>query len=119
MIHAYTTVFFDLDGTLLPMETDVFLRGYMKRLGVYMAEHGLDAELGMKALMAGVKNMGNGEEPGTNAEKFWSVFESIMGMGVQEGTPFFLDFYNGPFNSIADDVEPNPAAARAICSARC
>ena len=112
--RTYTTVFFDLDGTLLPMDTDVFLRGYMKGLGIYMAEHGLDAEKGMKALMAGVKSMGNGEEPSSNAEKFWTVFESIMGMSIEEGAPFFLDFYNGPFNAIAEDVQPNPSAARAI-----
>lgn len=114
--RRYSTVFFDLDGTLLPMDTKVFLKGYMQGLGIYMAQNGLDAEMGMKALMAGVKNMGNGEDPSINAVKFWSVFESIMGMGIEEGTPFFLNFYNGPFNDIAKDVVPNPATARAIAT---
>lgn len=27
--RAYTTVFFDLDGTLLPIDTKTFMKGYM------------------------------------------------------------------------------------------
>ena len=30
MARSYTTVFFDLDGTLLPMDTDVFMKRYFK-----------------------------------------------------------------------------------------
>ena len=33
MARSYTTVFFDLDGTLLPMDTDVFMKRYFKALG--------------------------------------------------------------------------------------
>ena len=37
MARSYTTVFFDLDGTLLPMDTDVFMKRYFKALGAFAA----------------------------------------------------------------------------------
>lgn len=112
--RAYTTVFFDLDGTLLPIDTGAFLRAYMKGLGAFMATKGMDPEDGVKAVLAGVKAMGNGEDPATNCEKFWATFESITGLDLAHGEDMFLEFYNGPFNEIAKTVTPNPAAARAI-----
>ena len=37
---AFAAVF-DLDGTLLPMDTDVFMKRYFKALGAFAALHGL------------------------------------------------------------------------------
>ena len=37
-------VLFDLDGTLLPMDQDVFVKSYMKRLAAYLAPHGYEPE---------------------------------------------------------------------------
>lgn len=39
---AYDAVFFDLDGTLLPMELDEFLSKYFTLLGSYSAACGFD-----------------------------------------------------------------------------
>lgn len=39
-----TTVLFDLDGTLLPMDQDVFVKDYLKRLAMRMAGHGYDPD---------------------------------------------------------------------------
>ena len=57
MARSYTTVFFDLDGTLLPMDTDVFMKRYFKALGAFAAENGLDSDMCLGAVMAGVKAM--------------------------------------------------------------
>ena len=54
MARSYTTVFFDLDGTLLPMDTDVFMKRYFKALGAFAAEIGLDSDRCLDAVMAGV-----------------------------------------------------------------
>ena len=35
-----TTVLFDLDGTLLPMDNDAFTKGYFKLLAAKLAPHG-------------------------------------------------------------------------------
>ena len=39
-----TTILFDLDGTLLPMDNDEFTRGYFKLLAAKMAPARLRAE---------------------------------------------------------------------------
>jgi len=39
------TIFFDLDGTLLPMDQELFVHSYTKRLAKYMAPYGYDPEL--------------------------------------------------------------------------
>ena len=48
---AYRAIFFDLDGTLLPMEIDEFMRTYFEALGAYVARFGVAPE----AFMAGMK----------------------------------------------------------------
>ena len=35
-----STILFDLDGTLLPMDQEVFIKNYLGRLASYMAPHG-------------------------------------------------------------------------------
>ena len=37
-----TTILFDLDGTLLPMDNDAFTRGYFKLLAAKLAPHGYE-----------------------------------------------------------------------------
>ena len=39
---SVTTVLFDLDGTLLPLEQDDFVKEYLHRLAVKMAPYGYD-----------------------------------------------------------------------------
>ena len=57
-----TTVLFDLDGTLLPMDQDVFAKAYIGGLGKTAVYHGYDAKAMMDAIMSGtaamVKNNG-------------------------------------------------------------
>ena len=40
--RAYRAVFFDLDGTLLPMELEEFLGAYFKALGEFVTAKGYD-----------------------------------------------------------------------------
>lgn len=39
-----TTILFDLDGTLLPMDNDAFTKGYFKLLAAKLSPHGYEAE---------------------------------------------------------------------------
>lgn len=112
--RAYRAVFFDLDGTLLPMDTDTFMKAYLKTLGEFMAAHDIDANLGMKALFAGVKAMAENNGASTNAAVFWRVFEQLTGISAQQAEPLFMRYYEGPFNDIAALATPNPASAQAV-----
>ena len=46
-------VFFDLDGTLLPMDQDVFIKEYFTGLAVKLAPYGYEPEKLMKTIYKG------------------------------------------------------------------
>ena len=112
--RAYTTVFFDLDGTLLPIDTKTFMKNYMASIGRFMAEHGLDAEAGGEALFAGVMAMGQNDGTVTNRDAFWKVFCERMGKTAEEWEPMFMDYYLHRFDEVGVGVEANPASAAAV-----
>ena len=54
---ALKMVFFDLDGTLLPMDMDEFTMGYFKMLAAKAAPHGYELPSLVKAIWHGVSAM--------------------------------------------------------------
>ena len=50
-----TTVLFDLDGTLLPMDQDQFIKAYFGALAKKMAPHGYDPKQFVDTIWAGTK----------------------------------------------------------------
>ena len=58
-----TTVMFDLDGTLLPMDQELFIKDYFGRIIKHMAPHGYEArtliDLLWKGTGAAVENDGS------------------------------------------------------------
>lgn len=111
--RAYKGIFFDLDGTLLPIDMDAFLRAYFKRFGQFVAMKGYDPELFIEALNSGVRAMMD-SAGGRNDERFWNTFCSIMG-GTQADHDAIMDeFYQGPFDELGALITPAPEAAKAV-----
>ncbi|MBQ2445786.1 MAG: hypothetical protein II272_05025 [Oscillospiraceae bacterium] len=54
---AITTVLFDLDGTLLPMDQEEFIRAYFSLLAKKLAPRGYDPKALYPALLAGIEAM--------------------------------------------------------------
>ena len=52
-----TTVLFDLDGTLLPMNQDTFIKAYFGGLAKKMSPHGYEPEKLISAIWSGTKAM--------------------------------------------------------------
>lgn len=98
-----TTILFDLDGTLLPMDQDKFVKSYIGRMAKKLAPYGYDPELLTAGLWKGtgamVKN--NGEK--TNEEVFWSVFNAILGKDCQADEELFMEYYRNEFQLVAQD----------------
>lgn len=112
--NRYKAIFFDLDGTLLPMDVDAFLKGYFEALAVHAAEQGMDPAALVKAVKKSVFAM-TSHEPGIlNSEAFWVSFEREWGSRGPEVEAFFNDFYDRSFGNIGAGFDANPAAARAI-----
>ena len=76
---AITTVLFDLDGTLLPMDQDVFAKYYFGLLAARLAPYGYQPEALIAAIWAGTAAMVKNDGTITNEQAFWNDFASRYG----------------------------------------
>lgn len=92
-------ILFDLDGTLLPMDEEVFTNGYISILCKKLVPLGYDKEKLIQAIMAGTLKMkkNNGEK--TNKQAFWSEFSKFFGKDSVEDEEIFKQFYKNEFKN--------------------
>lgn len=116
--RTYRAVFFDLDGTLLPMDVDAFMKRYFAALGGYVARMGIATDQFMAGMKRGITAMATNDTGHANAESFWPEFLAAIdlpdGVTPDTLTDAITDFYENEFGKLGEDVKPNPAAARAI-----
>lgn len=98
-----TTVLFDLDGTLLPMDQDEFVRSYFKLLAKKVAPLGYDPASLIDNIWAGTAAMVKNDGSRKNEEAFWAQFAKFYGDKVYDDIPVFDKFYSEDFN-LAKDV---------------
>ena len=72
------TILFDLDGTLLPMDNDIFTKGYFKGLAAELIPFGYDAGTLVDAVWRGTAAMVKNDGARPNCEAFWQTFEAVM-----------------------------------------
>ncbi len=94
---AIKAVLFDLDGTLLPMDQNRFLKGYFGLLTEKMVKSGYDAATFMKALLAGTDAMVANDGTKTNEALFWEVFGSFYTKEALPPISLFDEFYEKDF----------------------
>lgn len=104
-------VFFDLDGTLLPMNEEEFTNEYFKNLYLKVKDRGYDQQELIKVIWAGTKLMYKNDGSKTNEEVFWDYFKSVYG-NIND-KPIFDDFYVNEFKKTKAVCKENPLA-RAI-----
>ena len=116
--RTFRAVFFDLDGTLLPMDVDVFMKSYFRALGGYVARMGIAPDQFMAGMKRGITAMATNDSGHANAESFWPEFLACIdlpeGVTADALQAAIGDFYENEFGELGADVQPNPAAARAI-----
>jgi len=113
---AITTILFDLDGTLLPQDQDVFLKSYFKHLVKKLAPHGYDPDLTVKAIWKCTGAMIRNDGSCTNEQAFWRDFASVFGEHVINDLPIFEDYYRNQFQQVASDCGFNPKAAECVAA---
>ena len=106
-----STVMFDLDGTLLPMDNDEFTRGYFKLLAAKLAPYGYEAGPLIDGIWSGVAAMVSNDGSRTNEEAFWARFAEVLGDRVFEHRPVLEEFYAVDFKAASRFCGFNPAAA--------
>ena len=90
-------VLFDLDGTLLPMDQDEFVKAYFGLLAKKLAPYGYETEKLIPAIWKGTGAMVNNDGKKSNEEVFWEAFSAIFGEKVKEDLPLFDEFYRNEF----------------------
>lgn len=110
----YRAIFFDLDGTLLPMELEDFLGSYFSSIASFVAAQGLDVTSFSAGLHAGIEAMGSHGDGRTNFDVYWDAFFRHADAHAADWSRLFAGYYEHDFNLIGKGVIPNPAAARAI-----
>ena len=117
---ALTTVLFDLDGTLLPMDYDLFIKTYFGLLSKNVAPLGYEPEALVKAVWKGTMDMVKNDGVRTNETVFWDTFCAICGEAARAHIPQFDQFYRTDFQKVRDTCGCTPEAAGivAFCKER-
>jgi len=97
-----TTILFDLDGTLLPMDQEVFIKAYIKGLCVKTAPLGYDPQKLSEALWTGTGAMVKNNGSARNEEVFWKVFSDMFGKAALSDRPVFDEFYRNEFQQVKE-----------------
>ena len=108
------TILLDLDGTLLPMDQDVFTEIYFKKLAVKGSDLGFDPQLLVKAVWSGTKAMVNNDGKQTNQQRFWDVFSEHLGEEARLAEAEFEKFYLSEFNQLKAATSPTPKAKECV-----
>lgn len=109
-----TTILFDLDGTLLPMDNDEFTKGYFKLLVKKLAPYGYEPQKLIDGIWAGTAAMVKNDGSRTNEQAFWEKFSEMFGEKVLADKPLFDEFYEKDFQKAKDLCKVNPKAAIAV-----
>ena len=107
-------VLFDLDGTLLPMDQDVFLKAYFKGLVTKLAPLGYEPDRLVEAVWTATGAMVNNDGSCTNEEAFWRSFSGCFGQECRKDLPVFEDFYRSEFQNVRNACGFQPGSASLV-----
>lgn len=107
-------IFFDLDGTLLPMDQDVFINAYLGGLVKRLAPKGYDPKAIAGALWTSTGAMMKNNGKISNEEVFWNSFAAILGESVRDEEKSLDEFYSGEFQSVSKVCGYTPLAKQLI-----
>ena len=103
-------VLFDLDGTLLPMNEEPFIKKYLGLLSLRMEDKGYPRDLFIKTLWDGTKNMYLNDGSKTNEEVFWDTVVSVFGKDSLNDKDYLDEFYTNEFLETKTECGDNPLA---------
>lgn len=110
----YKAILFDMDGTLVPMDNDIFVKGYFKELAKKLSPIGIAPDALIAAVWAGTKAMVKNDGSIKNSEVFWDTFAAVTGKDVTEYRAMSDAFYVNEFMAAREYTMENPLAGEAI-----
>ena len=107
-------VLFDLDGTLLPMDQNTFMKDYFGRLIRRLVPLGYTPEGFLAAMKAGIAAMVKNNGSRTNEEAYWDAYTAVSGKEILNHMSVFEDFYEHEFDQVSAVCGCNPKAAELV-----
>lgn len=108
------TILFDLDGTLLPLDTEDFLKKYFKHLCAKFKDYFKPEEM-TELIWTSTKYMvKNTDSNKTNEEAFFEDFFNRVQYGKEILNPVFEDFYKNDFCKIKEASKQNDYILRSV-----
>lgn len=116
------TILLDLDGTLITMAQEDFVRAYFKLLTARLAPLGYSPQAVVDALWQGTAAMVKNDGSQPNAQRFWDSFARQFGLDAAQTQVVRAQcdsFYSNEFNQVAPLMVPaGDAQARAVGALR-
>ena len=109
-----STILFDLDGTLLPMDQEVFARAYFGSLAKRLAPRGYDPEKLISSILKGTNDMIINDGKETNEAVFWKKMTEIYGDKIRDDEPYFDEYYVEDFEKVKKICGHDPDAPKCI-----
>ncbi len=103
-----TTILFDLDGTLLPMDQDQYVKAYFGGISKKAEPYGYEPLTLTSTIWAGTAAMIKNNGAQTNEDAFWNVFSQTYGKDSLKDSVIFDDFYTNEFQDVQKVCGYNP-----------
>ncbi|MCD8025823.1 MAG: HAD family hydrolase [Clostridiales bacterium] len=111
----YKNYLFDLDGTLLPMDMEEFIKLYFgslcKRFSPVL---NIEPDKLINAVWKGTGAMAENDNSATNREVFWAVASKACGMDLSRYESDFDDYYSNEFIAAKQATNATPFAKKSI-----
>ena len=107
------TILLDLDGTLLHMDQEKFVKSYFGSVGLKFSKN-FDSNRVMNGLIEGTKAMVANDGSLSNEEMFWKVFEDVSNYSKLETQELLEDFYLNDFENSKITTSSTPHAKELI-----
>lgn len=108
------TVFFDLDGTLLPLDQDVFVKTYLSSMAVAMEKHGYEKKAFLQSIWDGIRTMEQNDGSRLNEEVFLERFRHTIGHPIDRELSLLEAYYQTDFQDIRSVCGKNEKAATVL-----
>jgi FMN phosphatase YigB (HAD superfamily) len=109
---------FDLDGTLLPMDREEFVRAYLPGISAMAAKQG-DPKKIANCILQGSYAMAKSTDPqNTLVQVFWDSFEKLSGITRESSEDIFNSYYHSEaFDKVREVTPAEPLVPAIIAEA--
>lgn len=102
------TILFDLDGTLLPMNQDEFVKLYFESLRNVLKKRNVERKDFIQTFWKGTEAMVCNDGSLSNETVFWKVYQEAYGKDTFIDKKYFDLFYEDDFDKIKSVTSVNP-----------